>query len=177
MRERLIEIIRKEFRQAFREPRMRTMLFLPPVIQLLIFGYAVNLDVEHASMAWMDQDRTPKSRELLAGFQGSGRFQIVARKLGIFDAFEKFAARIVVEKSLGVVARQFVDDVAASGEIADQHALVISNQFRPDVFVGFRILKDSADVDAAFVCEGALAHERGAARDRKVGQFRDVASG
>ena len=70
MRERLIEIIRKEFRQAFREPRMRTMLFLPPIIQLLIFGFAVNLDVDHASMAWMD--RRPYSAEPRAagGFPG-----------------------------------------------------------------------------------------------------------
>jgi ABC-2 type transport system permease protein len=74
----LTEIIRKEFLQAFREPRMRTMLFLPPIIQLLVFGYAVNLDVEHSRMAWMDQDRTPQSRELLAAFQGSGRFELVA---------------------------------------------------------------------------------------------------
>jgi ABC-2 type transport system permease protein len=78
MRERLIEIIRKEFRQAFREPRMRTMLFLPPILQLLIFGFAVNLDVEHASMAWMDQDHSPQSRELLAAFQGSRRFDVLA---------------------------------------------------------------------------------------------------
>ncbi|HLK18232.1 MAG TPA: ABC transporter permease [Bryobacteraceae bacterium] len=76
MRERLIEIIRKEFRQTFREPRMRTMLFLPPIIQLLVFGFAVNLDVTHSTMAWMDQDRTPQSRELLAAFEGSGRFEI-----------------------------------------------------------------------------------------------------
>ena len=76
MRERLEEIIRKEFRQAFREPRLRTMLFLPPIIQLLVFGFAVNLDVGHSTMAWMDQDRTPESRELLAAFQGSGRFEV-----------------------------------------------------------------------------------------------------
>lgn len=65
-------------RQAFREPRMRVMLFLPPVIQLLVFGYAVNLDVDNARIAWMDQDHTPASRELLARFQGSGRFTVVA---------------------------------------------------------------------------------------------------
>jgi len=78
MRERLQEIIRKEFRQAFREPRMRSMLFLPPVIQLLVFGFAVNLDVDHSTMAWMDRDNTPQSRELLAAFQGSGRFEVIA---------------------------------------------------------------------------------------------------
>jgi ABC-2 type transport system permease protein len=44
----------------------------------LIFGFAVNLDVEHASFAWMDQDRTPESRSLLADFQGSGRFDLLA---------------------------------------------------------------------------------------------------
>ena len=78
MRERLKEIIRKEFRQAFRDTRMRTFLFLPPLIQLIIFGLAVNLDVDHAQIAWMDGDRSFQSRELLAAFQGNGRFEVVA---------------------------------------------------------------------------------------------------
>ena len=60
------------------EPRMRTMLFIPPLVQLLVFGFAVNLDVENASMAWMDQDRTPESPDLLARFEGSHRFTITA---------------------------------------------------------------------------------------------------
>src|SRR5579884_801908 len=77
MRRRLREIIRKEFRQTLREPRMRLMLVLPPILQLIIFGYAVNLDVDHARLAWLDLDQTPQSRELLAAFQGSGRFEVV----------------------------------------------------------------------------------------------------
>ena len=47
-------IIRKEFIQALREPRMRVLLFVPPMMQLLVFGFAVNLDVDHARIAWMD---------------------------------------------------------------------------------------------------------------------------
>ena len=78
MKQRLRRIIRKEFLQAFRDPRMRAMLFLPPLIQLLIFGYAVNLDVNLARIAWMDQDHSSASRELLSQFQGSGRFLILA---------------------------------------------------------------------------------------------------
>jgi ABC-2 type transport system permease protein len=78
MRQRLRCIMRKEFRQVFRDPRMRAMLFMPPLIQLLIFGYAANLDVNSAHIAWMDQDHSSASRELLSQFQGSGRFQIVA---------------------------------------------------------------------------------------------------
>jgi len=71
-------MIRKEFLQTARDPRMRAMLFMPPLIQLLIFGFAVNLDVENARIAWMDQDHSPQSRELLSFFQGSGRFTIAA---------------------------------------------------------------------------------------------------
>lgn len=78
MKQRIRNIIRKEFIQAFREPRMRWMLFIPPLLQLLIFGYAVNLDVDTARIAWMDQDRSPESRELLSDFEGSGRFVIAA---------------------------------------------------------------------------------------------------
>jgi ABC-2 type transport system permease protein len=78
MWERLQVILRKEFIQALREPRMRVLLFLPPLMQLLIFGYAVTLDVDHARIAWMDMDRTPESRALRARFEGSGRFDVIA---------------------------------------------------------------------------------------------------
>src|SRR5437867_1926736 len=76
MWERIRVILRKEFLQSLREPRMRVMMFVPPVIQLLIF--AVNMDVDHARIAWMDMDRTPLSRELRTRFEGSGRFEVVA---------------------------------------------------------------------------------------------------
>jgi ABC-2 type transport system permease protein len=78
MRERLRVILRKEFIQALREPRMRFLLFIPPLLQLVVFGYAVTLDVDHARIAWMDMDRTPESRALEARFEGSGRFDVVA---------------------------------------------------------------------------------------------------
>ncbi len=78
MWERIRVILRKEFIQMLREPRMRGMLFLAPLIQLVIFGYAVTLDVDHARIAWMDMSRTPESRALRARFEGSGRFEVVA---------------------------------------------------------------------------------------------------
>jgi len=78
MWERIRVILRKEFIQMLREPRMRGMLFLAPLIQLVIFGYAVTLDVDHVRIAWMDMSRTPESRALRARFEGSGRFEVVA---------------------------------------------------------------------------------------------------
>ena len=78
MWERIFVILRKEFIQALREPRMRVLLFVPPIVQLIVFGFAVNLDVDHARIAWMDMDRTPQSRGLRDRFTGSGRFDIVS---------------------------------------------------------------------------------------------------
>ena len=78
MWERIGEIIRKEVLQSMRETKTRLTLFLPPLIQLLIFGYAVNLDVEHTRIAWMDMDHTPESRELGATFAASRYFEVVA---------------------------------------------------------------------------------------------------
>jgi ABC-2 type transport system permease protein len=78
MWERIAEIVRKEFRQVLREPRMRTILIVPPIMQSIIFGFAVNLDIENARIAWMDADRSFESRELRDAFDASHIFEIVA---------------------------------------------------------------------------------------------------
>lgn len=75
---RTYEILLKEFRQMLRDPQMRVLLVLPPLIQLLLFGYAVNLDVEKVQIAWMDRDHSVESRDILGAFQGSGRFEVIA---------------------------------------------------------------------------------------------------
>ncbi len=95
---RIREIIRKEMRQTLREPRMRTLLFVPPLVQLIVFGYAVNLDVDNVRIAWLDQDRTTGSRDLLADFQGSGRFQLIAT-----PASEREAQRLLDQSKVQAV--------------------------------------------------------------------------
>jgi len=92
-------IIKKEFLQTLREPGMRLVLVLPPLIQLIIFGYAVNLDVENSPIAWMDQDRTPESRELLADFEGSSRFRVTHIPAGeeeIQELLDRSAVQAVI---------------------------------------------------------------------------------
>jgi ABC-2 type transport system permease protein len=78
MWQRIRGIIQKEFSQTLRNTRTRGLLFGPPILQLILFGYAVNLDIERARIAWVDADRTPESRDLLAAFQGSRSFSIAA---------------------------------------------------------------------------------------------------
>lgn len=77
MWERVLTILRKEFRSIFRDPRMRIVIFGLPVIQTLIFGYAVTLDVRHVELVVIDRDQTPASRELVGRFTGSGYFEAV----------------------------------------------------------------------------------------------------
>jgi ABC-2 type transport system permease protein len=99
MWERIREIVRKELRQTLREPRMRGILIGPPLIQLIVFGFAVNLDVENSAIAWMDQDSTPASRELRSRFTASRYFQVVeepASDLEAQEALDHGRARAVV---------------------------------------------------------------------------------
>jgi ABC-2 type transport system permease protein len=71
-------VVRKEFIQALRDPRMRMVLLVVPVLQLLVFGYAVTTDVRDVRLAVVDRDGTPRSRELVSRFTGSGYFRAVA---------------------------------------------------------------------------------------------------
>ncbi len=78
MWERVMEIVRKEFRQTMREPRMRGILLGPPLMQMIVFGFAVNLDVEHVRLGWMDLDRSTESQEIRQRFVSNRTFVITA---------------------------------------------------------------------------------------------------
>lgn len=67
----------KEFIQLFRDPKMKGVIFLMPIIQVLVFGYAVTTDVEHVATAVYDQDNSVASRELVVRFVKSGYFDII----------------------------------------------------------------------------------------------------
>ena len=79
MWERIKHMLIKEFIQIFRDPRMKGVIFLMPIIQLLVFGYAVTTDVKHVATGVYDLDNSVVSRELIARFEKSGYFDIVAR--------------------------------------------------------------------------------------------------
>ncbi len=76
MFERLKHMLIKEFIQIFRDPRMKAIIFVTPVFQMLIFGYAVNTDVDHVATAVLDMDNSVISREVTARFEHSGYFDI-----------------------------------------------------------------------------------------------------
>ncbi len=75
---RILAVTLKEFRHIQRDPRSLAVMFLIPVVQLLLLGYAATTDVEHLVIGAVDYDRTPESRALLDAYQASNYFTIVA---------------------------------------------------------------------------------------------------
>lgn len=76
MFERIGRLITKEFIQVLRDVKMRLFIFVPPLIQLLIFGYAVTTDVNNVATAVFDLDRSYESRELVRRMEASGYFRV-----------------------------------------------------------------------------------------------------
>lgn len=77
--ERVGGLVRKEFRQLFRDPRLARMIVVSPIIQLLIFGYAVSTDVRHTRLFVVDHDRTRESRALVDALTAGDYFRVVGR--------------------------------------------------------------------------------------------------
>lgn len=75
---RLAAVARKEFIHVLRDPRALGIAIVLPMIMLMIFGYALTMDLDRVPLAVWDQSRTPQSRELVARFEGSRYFSLVA---------------------------------------------------------------------------------------------------
>lgn len=73
---RLRALLGKEFLQLFRDSRMRFVLVVPPLLQLVLFGYAATFDVRHAEVAIVNYDDTRESREMLAAIAATGHYTL-----------------------------------------------------------------------------------------------------
>jgi len=90
--ERVRHMLIKEFLQLFRDPQMLRILILPPLLQVLLFGYAVTTNVRSAPTAVVDLDRTASSRDLLSRFFSSEHFRL-ARETADFREAEDLMNR------------------------------------------------------------------------------------
>jgi ABC-2 type transport system permease protein len=88
---RMRALIRKEFRQILRDKRLAMSLILPPTLQLLVFGFALNATVSNLRMGVVDDSRTPESRELVAVMTESKSFRSAGTYFNINDMSKKIA--------------------------------------------------------------------------------------
>jgi ABC-2 type transport system permease protein len=104
---RIRRMIAKELRQLLRDPKSKRMIFGAPIIQLLLFGYAVNTDVRNVATFLVDRDRTAASRQLVQAFTASGYFRVVGtsdRASDLGDALDRGTARVGLEIPAGYAA-------------------------------------------------------------------------
>jgi ABC-2 type transport system permease protein len=73
---RIRHIIIKEFIQVFRDKKLRFFLIVPPLMQLLTYGYVVNFDIKHVALAVFDESRTMESRQLIDRFTSNDWFNV-----------------------------------------------------------------------------------------------------
>jgi ABC-2 type transport system permease protein len=100
MWERLRNMLIKEFLQVLRDPKMRGVIFVMPLLQVMVFGYAVTTDVRNVPVAVLDFDQSVASRELLSRFSASGYFRFVSQTRNANDA-----TRLLDKESVGAILR------------------------------------------------------------------------
>jgi len=76
---RIWSIVVKEFIQIRRDPRTLAIVLAMPVMQLVLFGYAINTTVDHIATVVLDQARDAQSRRFLSSFFNTGYFDLVAQ--------------------------------------------------------------------------------------------------
>lgn len=135
--QRVFEVVRKEFRQMRRDRHMAPFLFIVPVMQLILFGYAISTDVKHLRVAVCDLDRTAESRDFIREMLSSEYFDLV----GTMDRQAD--------------ARRWLDDGRAS------LVLVVPLHFQRDArgnqTAPVQVLLDGSDANTGTVAMGYLA--------------------
>jgi ABC-2 type transport system permease protein len=118
MRVELFAVMRKEFRQTFRDRRMIMILMVAPILQLMLLGYAVDMDVDRVATAIADRDHSKESRDLVAGVLADGTLRKVGDTDDPAQPLEQGWASIVI-----VLPRGLSRDLAA-GRPAQVQVLV-----------------------------------------------------
>ena len=83
---RLGAMVHKEFLQMRRDPATLRIILVVPVMQLLLFGYAIRTDVRNLATVVLDQSRTQESREFVQRLTATGNFVVSGRAASYADA-------------------------------------------------------------------------------------------
>ena len=76
---RLRQMVKKEMKQLVRDPKSRPIIFVSPIVQMILLGYAATTDVKDISTMVVDHDNTAESRALVDAFKSTDYFVITNR--------------------------------------------------------------------------------------------------
>ncbi len=132
---RLRAIFVKELHHITRDARSLGMALAVPVMMLLLYGYALSLDVDHIPTMIYDQNQTPASRELIRQFQGSKYFEV----RGVAEDYTQVEHEIDRSRILMavVIPRDYSENVAAGREAPVQLLIDGSDSNTASIALGY----------------------------------------
>jgi len=140
---RLKQMLIKEFIQVFRDKRTRFILIGPPIIQMMVFGYAANYEIRHVPTVVLDLDHSQESRELVSRFTSSPYFDVQrqltdSRELG--DQIELGTATVGLEIDAGFAQQLRKGQTAPLQVIVDatnSNTALIASGYLTQIVLGF----------------------------------------
>jgi len=114
-------LLMKEFRQIGRNRRLVVILVIPPTLNIILFGYALNPTVKNLRLGVVDESRTAESRELISALLESGSFQLTGEYLSADEMGNELAAAGL---DIGLVIPKDFAEKRVRGETADVQLLV-----------------------------------------------------
>src|SRR5512147_1061057 len=85
-------IAQKEVYHILRDFRSLIIIFVMPIMMTFLYGYAINMDIEHIALSVIDQDQTAESRDFVEQFYESRYFFRPGEGAGVFDAAQPLRA-------------------------------------------------------------------------------------
>ena len=134
---RLKQMLIKEFIQTLRDKRTRFILIGPPIIQMMIFGYAANYEIRHVPTVVLDLDHSLESRELISRFTSSPYFDV--------------QRQLTDSRQLGDLIEQ--GDATAGLEIDAGFA----QQLRKGETAPLQVIVDATNSNTALIASGYIA--------------------
>jgi ABC-2 type transport system permease protein len=140
---RLKQMLIKEFIQVYRDKRTRFILIGPPIIQMLIFGYAATFEIHHVSTVVLDQDHSQESRDLISRFTSSPYFDVQrqltdSRQIG--DLIDQGKATVGLEIDAGFAEKLRSGQTAPVQVIVDatnSNTALIASGYISQIALGF----------------------------------------
>jgi ABC-2 type transport system permease protein len=140
---RLKQMLIKELIQVVRDKRTRLILIVPPILQMLVFGYAANFDIRNVSTTIVDLDNTQQSRELISRFISSPYFNVEHQLSDAREAhklIESGSTMLAIEIDTGFAQKLEKGQTAPLQVIVDatnSNTALIASSYVSQVALGF----------------------------------------
>ncbi len=161
-------LLAKEFNQIKRDKRLAMSMIVPPTLQVLLFGFALNSTVEYMKIGVLDWSHTPESRELIAGMTESRAFQLEHTYLSPGDLTAALSRGEI--KAAAIIPHDFSRDLqrgrTATVQILlnamDANTATIAKAFAEAVISAFNAKLGTSGLHARFQqISGASVNQKG----------------